>query len=329
VQHIVIDIADPNETRQSALEAAKSMIQPGDRVFLFHNVFHPNFINAGQHPDDDVLGEAQQLLVSAREERLKLLADELTDTRTATQVMWSDNGWQTLLQFATEKDATLIIAQSDRPSRWRPLARANEDWQLIRHCPVPLLLTRAECTHDYRRILAAVDPLHVDDKPAELDKRILQHAAAMARLHNASLCVLNVAAPVAAAAPGATVPAMTTEPMQQHLVEAHEARLAALVEDLDCEITECCVVPGVPAQEIVAQAAARDIDLVVMGAISRSILRNFLIGNTAEKVLDQLTADTLIIKPAVAPQRLFRGRGTGNVSTTDTTPPVVVPPAHG
>jgi universal stress protein E len=34
-----------------------------------------------------------------------------------------------------------------------------------------------------------------------------------------------------------------------------------------------------------------------MGAVSRSGLKRFLIGNTAESLLDQLTCDVLIVKP--------------------------------
>jgi universal stress protein E len=34
-----------------------------------------------------------------------------------------------------------------------------------------------------------------------------------------------------------------------------------------------------------------------MGAVSRSALRRLLIGNTAERVLDELGCDVLIVKP--------------------------------
>jgi universal stress protein E len=43
--------------------------------------------------------------------------------------------------------------------------------------------------------------------------------------------------------------------------------------------------------------------IVVMGAVSRSGLKRLFIGNTAERVLDQLTCDVLIVKP-----RRFEGR---------------------
>jgi len=38
--------------------------------------------------------------------------------------------------------------------------------------------------------------------------------------------------------------------------------------------------------------------IVVMGAISRSGIKRLLIGNTAERILDSLSCDVLVVKPA-------------------------------
>jgi len=38
-------------------------------------------------------------------------------------------------------------------------------------------------------------------------------------------------------------------------------------------------------------------DIVVMGAVSRSRLQRIFVGNTAERVLDHLPCDVLIVKP--------------------------------
>jgi len=54
---------------------------------------------------------------------------------------------------------------------------------------------------------------------------------------------------------------------------------------------------GDPADEIVSLAQESDVDLLVMGAVARSALGRLLIGNTAEKVLDAVDCDLLIIKP--------------------------------
>ena len=44
---------------------------------------------------------------------------------------------------------------------------------------------------------------------------------------------------------------------------------------------------------------ARDVRsaIVVMGGVSRSGLKRLFIGNTAERILDQLACDVLVVKP--------------------------------
>jgi len=48
---------------------------------------------------------------------------------------------------------------------------------------------------------------------------------------------------------------------------------------------------------IPALAAARKVELIVMGTLSRSGVAGFFIGNTAEKVLRQVDCSVLTVKP--------------------------------
>jgi universal stress protein E len=52
-----------------------------------------------------------------------------------------------------------------------------------------------------------------------------------------------------------------------------------------------------PSDAIEQAAAETGSAIVVMGALARSGLRRLLIGNTAERVLDHLTCDLLVVKP--------------------------------
>jgi universal stress protein E len=56
-------------------------------------------------------------------------------------------------------------------------------------------------------------------------------------------------------------------------------------------------VSGPPALKIPEVARKMQAALVVMGAISRSRLQRMFIGSTAERVLDALSCDVLVIKP--------------------------------
>jgi universal stress protein E len=76
-----------------------------------------------------------------------------------------------------------------------------------------------------------------------------------------------------------------------------------------------------PAIEAIPQMARRlRCDIVVMGAVSRSGLGRVFIGNTAERVLDELQCDVLVVKPARFVNRVGRARRGVRVATI--TPPI-------
>jgi len=54
---------------------------------------------------------------------------------------------------------------------------------------------------------------------------------------------------------------------------------------------------GEAGRLILALAKAREVELIVMGTVSRTGLTGFLIGNTAEKVLRQADCSVLVVKP--------------------------------
>jgi nucleotide-binding universal stress UspA family protein len=60
----------------------------------------------------------------------------------------------------------------------------------------------------------------------------------------------------------------------------------------------CEVKAGKPEDIIPAMERRESADLLVMGAVSRSIEAHPVIGNTAERVIDRVLCDLLVIKPA-------------------------------
>jgi universal stress protein E len=63
-----------------------------------------------------------------------------------------------------------------------------------------------------------------------------------------------------------------------------------------------------PSDAIAQTARETHSSIVVMGAISRSGLKRWFIGNTAERTLDLLSCDVLIVKPAQFASRVPRAR---------------------
>jgi universal stress protein E len=61
--------------------------------------------------------------------------------------------------------------------------------------------------------------------------------------------------------------------------------------------------------------------IVVMGAVSRSGLRRAFIGNTAERVLDRLSCDVLVVRPPRFRSSVLRARRGVRIVTAAPPPP--------
>jgi universal stress protein E len=187
-----------------------------------------------------------------------------------------------------------------------PLSRtlfSETDWQLMRTCPAPVLMVRAEHAMPERPVIvAAVDPLHEHDKPAALDESILATAGELAGLTGARLEVVHcydVTPLVTGMSASPMLPApLQTEEMAESLQAHHRRALEELVAGHGVPAGAIHLLEGAPRWRLPEFCAEAGADIVVMGAVSRSALKRVFIGGLAEKVLDRLPCDLLIVKPA-------------------------------
>ena len=82
------------------------------------------------------------------------------------------------------------------------------------------------------------------------------------------------------------------------------------MDGFDVKRSHCHLVEGRPNEVIPRTAKRERCSIVAMGVVSRSGLKRFFIGNTAEFVMDAVTADILVVKPPDFESRVPRtGRG--------------------
>jgi universal stress protein E len=206
-----------------------------------------------------------------------------------------------LIDRARRTMAGLVVKDTHHHSLAKRTLLTNTDWELIRACPVPLLLTKPSPWASTPKVCAAVDPGHANDKPALLDNRIVDYAALLTKRLAGELHLVHVYLPVAivAAAAAGSPPMAISVPAEELAREAEQRR--RLLQGL---VTEYRVAPGNVHLEVGGPAAvlprvAGDLaaDILAMGAISRSGLERVFIGSTAEDVLERLPCDAFIVKP--------------------------------
>jgi universal stress protein E len=205
-----------------------------------------------------------------------------------------------LLAYMQRADADLVVKETHHHSLLQRTLLTNTDWHIIRDCPLPLLLTKETPWHVSPRLLAAVDPDHANDKPAALDRAILGIATRLSRQIGGSVQAVHAYLPLAISvlltegmAP--LVGAMTPQAIAQE-VEAHRQRLRDITAGYEISESAQHLVMGTATEALPRIAREVGADIVVLGAIARSRLERWTVGSTAERVLEHLPCDALIVK---------------------------------
>lgn len=280
----------------------------GAEVILFHAIAAPLYLEGDISLLGNGLADAQQSVRNACRERLEGVAKKLRRKGLAVSVAAErDNPvHEAVLRAAARHRANPVVAEL-HPGRHMAAGILHlTDWELLRLAPMPVLLVKRSASYRHPVVLAAVDPDHSYAKPAWLDAAILGTAGAVAAALHGALHAVHAYVPV----PLLVVSRGNTSPGE---LERVQAQTAAAAKEKLARLSGGAVpaarrhVVGRHAADAIEQVAAETHSaIVVMGAIARSGLKRLLIGNTAERVLDHLPCDLLIVKPAGFKARIQR-----------------------
>lgn len=201
----------------------------------------------------------------------------------------------------------LIVLAGETPDALEHRVLGSLAQHLIRKAPCPVWVVRRGVRQPPRQLLAAVDLSQ--DEPGEeanlrrsLNPHILAAADALGdRLQTA--CHLVQASQIENESflriHGGLDP-VTLERMNQDQVRSLHSRLTQLCQTILGERATRCqlhVEPG-PATEVIERLVRyREIDLLVLGTLSRGGVAGMLIGNTAETLLQSIDCSILALKP--------------------------------
>jgi universal stress protein E len=304
----ILAIVDPTSDVQPAMEKARLLAQrSGATLELFICDFDPS-LSGRPFADTARLRGLREGFIAERQEFLDELADEIGSggLPVETHVHWDNPVHRGVLRRVQESSPDMVVKDTHHHSAIRRTLFTNTDWNLIRSCPVPLLLAKPQEWPARPRILAALDPEHVGDAAATLDHAILEGAQLLASRLDGEAHVVHAFFPAALLAAmmgtGALPFAAGVDPAD--VVERERKRIGAVLAAVAHEIPPGRVhlEQGNATDVLLRVAYSLPADLLVMGAVSRSRLQQLFVGSTAELILDRLPCDVLVVKPPGLPE---------------------------
>lgn len=294
-------------------KAAHVALASSAELLMFHDLATPVFVDAlgaGVNPRAALRDGRRTALA-----RLEALAApwRARGLKVSTCAEWDFPPHEAIVREALRADANLIVVQA-RGRHRLPALLGYTDWRLLRDSPIPILLVKNFKAYRRPRVLAAVDPVHSFSKPTDLDSIILREAEMLARSFGTAPHVMHsYMRPPALAIQD--VAAVVIETIDKQVRDDARKAFADLLRDTSVAPSRRHLVEANPVDAIVRTQREIGAAIVVMGAVSRRGLKRVFIGNTAERLLDELTCDLLVVKPAKFKTGIARSRRGANLVT--------------
>jgi len=299
-------VIDPTTNAQPALTKAAALARHlGSELVLLACVYD-QYVAGERFYDGPDLVQLRSNMVDDEFQALQALAGPLRNEGLSVQcsVVWDHPLHEAIVREALRVRPRFVVKETHHHSGLSRALFTNTDWHLIRECPFALWLVKSDPMPDNATVVAAVDPTHAHDEPAELDRRIVEQAQLLSvmfeeRLHLVHTFNFPSAAVISAfsAAPASASPPPAYERMTKEIEQVHTAAVQRLTADIGFPADQIHLYQG-GADKLPEIAEELKANIVVMGAVARSRLQQAIVGSTAEMTLDSFSCDVVIVKPA-------------------------------
>jgi universal stress protein E len=299
----IMCVIDPTTDEQFALQRASWIAESlGAELELFVSYYN-EYLSGDRFFDSPSLAKARAEVIDGYEKKLEQIAKPLRERGISvkTCAVWDHPLYEGIVRHAAATGADLVFKDTHRHSAASRALLTNTDWHLIRSCASPLWLVKPQELPKELALIAAIDPMNEHDKPAALDDEIIVIGKTLAKACGGTVHAFHSFDPrmaVATATANAYIPvSLPFDEIEKQMREQHEKRFREITAFHDVADDESHLTAGLTHEELPELAEKINATAVVMGAVARNRLKRMFIGATAERVLDRLPCDLIIVKP--------------------------------
>ena len=217
--------------------------------------------------------EIKQRVAAQKQQLQEQVADIEAESITVfVEVEWEENWYDAVIRAVLRHGSDVLFKTTHKHSATQRYLGKTSDWALIRECPCPVLLVKESANWEHRKALAAIDIQADDELHQRLNHSIVQF----------------------------TKDLLLPFDTEVHFINAYEDSMSfpdrsKLMQYCDTDTKYIHIDMGSPGDAILERAKSLDATVVVIGSTGRSGISGLVRGNTAEKILDELHCDLLLI----------------------------------
>ena len=208
------------------------------------------------------------------------------------------NEAEAIKEEVENNDYDLVVKYTKDQESFTSLIFTPVDWQLLRKCPIPVLMVRDGDWKHQRRILVAVNVSGEQEYQNEFNLELVETGMSLAENLNRGNVHLVAAYPSTPINMAIDLPEFNTSGYENGIRGQHLINMKALRQQFGIAEDHTHVREGFPEEVIPTVAKEIEAELVILGTVGRTGLSAALLGNTAEHVISKLSCNLLGIKPS-------------------------------
>ena len=299
-KNILVFVSGPDSV--VALSRAIVLAEENQAKLTVLDVLRPPSSLFGAFTGNDSAADLREDVVRQREAELATLVEQHASSGVAMETRVAVGTAHIEIIRAVLRDGhDLVMKTAEGSSLLSQRIFGSTAFNLMRQCPCPVWIVKTEHNRPFKRILAAVD-VGADadaDSHVELNRRILQLATSLAKLEEAELHVVYAWSMWCESMLKRRIsPAQFDQMLIQQEAESDKAMAELLAQfEIPMESPGVRMIQGDPGFVIPRLVDESQIELLVLGTVGRTGIPGFVIGNTAEQVLNNADCSVLTLKP--------------------------------
>lgn len=255
------------------------------------------------HPEqmDEQQRRIYQWINEDRQEQLESIASTLEKSGIeVSSHHLSGKPWLEIIHHANQGHYDLIMKPADNESGFKHMLFGSTDMQLFRMSPLPVWIFKPTPNRNLKNIALAVDLLPYDDERNSLADKILLWGKQVADIAGSHIHVVHTWKLFGELTlRGRSISSNTVDKLVHDEEKKQHQLLSEAIQRNGLETDRVTVhfCQGEAKKLIPEIVNTENIDLLVMGTVSRTGIPGFFIGNTAETVLHQVDCSVLAVKP--------------------------------
>jgi nucleotide-binding universal stress UspA family protein len=310
----ILCMAEPGKECKLALERAVTLAENNQANLTVITVAPSISVGIGMPEGGPISTDLQATIVSSHKQELENLVEPYRQRiNIETRVLIGTPFLEIIREVL--RNAHDLVIKCPESLDWLDRLFSSDDKHLLRKCPCPVWIVRPQTGESFDRILAAVD---VDDNyPSKelktrqaLNEMVIELASSLAVSEFADLHVVHAQEAIyeSALRHGAFMqrPENEVTAYVEHARRHHTQLLDTLMKKVSAKLGEDAAdyikpqlhMPKGSARKVIPKVVKElQVDCIVMGTVARTGVPGFIMGNTAETILDQLECSVLAIKP--------------------------------